>query len=145
MSLEPSIKASIDAFEAELTEEQYADPAYRYRVAFVPIIKQRESAADTAIKFFKADSEEAAAVNEIHLKEVDKVRYPASQIVQRIQDGGFPNFTMGDHTKLWKKLNAKRDGTPFGKVGDYKNSWVWFETWLEQVRTHCEESGDKYR
>lgn len=144
-NLPANIEASIDAFEAELTEEQYADPAYRYRVAFVPIVKQRESAADSAIKFFKADSDEATAVNEIHLKEVDRARFTATQIRDTINETGFPNFTMGDHTKLWKKLNAKRQGTPFGKVGDYQNSWVWFDSWLEQVRTHCEENGDKYR
>lgn len=144
-TLPPNLEASINSFEAGLSPEEYADPAYRYRVAFVPITKQRESAADLAIKFCKAESEGAIAFNEVHLKEVDKTRHTATQIVETIKGTGFPNFTMGDHTKLWKSLNAKRNGTPFGKIGDYKNSWVWFDTWLEQVRSFCEESGDKFR
>ena len=48
---------------------------------FVPIVKQRESAADTAIQFFKAGSDEAEAINAVHLKEVDKTRHTAKQVV----------------------------------------------------------------
>lgn len=144
-SLPSHLQASIDAFEKELSPEEYGDPAYRYRVAFVPITKQRESAADTAIQFFKAGSDEAVAVNEVHLKEVDKTRHTAKQVVDTIKHSGFPKFKMHDHTLLWKTLNAKRDGTPYGKVGDYKSSWVWFDNWIERVREHCEERGDQYK
>ncbi len=143
-SLPANLEASIDAFESELTPEEYADPAYRYRVAFVPITKQRKSAADTAIQFFKLGSEEANAVNEVHLKEVDKARHTASQVVAAINASGYPKFSMTDHTRLWKNLSAKRDGTPYGKQGDYKSSWVWFDNWIERVREHCEENGEQY-
>lgn len=143
--LPANIESSINSFEGDLTEEQYSDPAYRYRVAFVPITKQRESAADVAINFFKAGSQEANAINEIHLKEVDKARHTAMQVVNVVKATGFPNFTMSDHTRLWKGLDARKEGTPFGKQGDYKSSWVWFDNWIDRVRAHCEEAGDKYR
>lgn len=55
-----------------------------------------------------------------------------------------PNFGIGDHTRLWQKLDAKRDGTPYGKQGDYKGSWVWFDNWIDRVREHCAENGDRY-
>jgi hypothetical protein len=80
-NLPANIETSIDSFEQTLTDEEYGDPAYRYRVAFVPIVKQRESAADTAIQFFKAGSDEAEAINAVHLKEVDKTRHTAKQVV----------------------------------------------------------------
>ncbi len=143
-SLPANIEASIDNFEEALTDEEYGDPAYRYRVAFVPIVKQRESAADIAIQFLKADSDEAKAVEAVHLKEVDKTRHTASQVVRLVQEGGFPNFRMRDHIRLWQSLNAKRDGTPYGKNGDYKDSWVWFDNWIDRVREHCAEHGDRY-
>lgn len=142
--LPSNIEASIDNFEGALTEEEYGDPAYRYRVAFVPIIKQRESAADTAIQFFKVGSDEAEAINEIHLKEVDKTRHTAKQVVKLINENGYPNFGIGDHTRLWQKLDAKRNGTPYGKQGDYRGSWVWFDNWIDRVREHCAENGEKY-
>lgn len=143
-NLPANIEASIDNFEEALTEEEYGDPAYRYRVAFVPIVKQRESAADTAIQFFKAGSDEAEAVKAVHLKEVDKTRHTATQVVHLINEGGYPNFGIGDHTRLWQKLDAKREGTPYGKQGDYKGSWVWFDNWIDRVREHCAENGDRY-
>lgn len=144
-SLPANLEASIDAFEDALTPEEYGDPAYRYRVAFVPIIKQRESAADAAIQFFKAESEEASAINEVHLKEVDKARHTATQVIKAIKGSGYPSFNQADHTRLWKTLNARRNGTPYGKPGDYKGSWVWFDNWIERVREHCDENGDQYR
>ncbi|MEO1019505.1 MAG: DUF3644 domain-containing protein [Pseudomonadota bacterium] len=143
-NLPPNVEASIDSFEQALTNEEYGDPAYRYRIAFVPIVKQRESAADTAIQFYKADSDEAAAINAVHLKEVDKIRHTAHQVVRLVQEGGYPNFGIGDHTRLWQNLDAKRDGTPYGKRGDYKGSWVWYDNWIDRVREHCAENGYRY-
>ena len=143
-SLPANLEASINAFENELSPEEYGDPAYRYRVAFVPITKQRESAADAAIKFFKIGSDEEIAVNEVHLKEVDKARHTATQVVAATNANGYPNFNIGDHTRLWQTLNAKREGTPYGRTGDYKSSWVWFDNWIDRVREHCDEMGDKY-
>jgi hypothetical protein len=48
------IETFIEAFEHGLTKEEYADPAYRYRVAFVPIVANRASSADLAIEFVRA-------------------------------------------------------------------------------------------
>lgn len=144
-SLPANLASSIDEFERALTPEEYSDPAYRFRVAYVPIVKQRESASDAAIKFYKIGSEEAKAVEAVHLKEVDRARFTATQVVEATKQNGFSKFGMGDHTALWQKLNAKREGTPYGKQGDYKSSWVWFDNWIDRVREHCEEMGEHYK
>ncbi|NOX84044.1 MAG: DUF3644 domain-containing protein [Alphaproteobacteria bacterium] len=139
------IEASIDSFERALSEEQYKDTAYRYRVAFVPIVKQRASAADTSIEFIRGGSEEAEAVNRVLLKEVERKRYTASEVVRFMRASGYPHFGMGDHTKLWQSLGAKAEGKQFGGVGDYRGHWIWYEPWIDRVRAHCEEQGDRYR
>ena len=141
--LPANIEASIDAFENQLTDDQYADPAYRYRVAFVPIIKQRQSAADVAVEFYAPGSPEAEQAS-VYLREVERRRYTPTQVVARIQDSGFQNFQLINHTRLWQELNAKNPGQGWGTAGDYGN-WVWYDRWLERVRAHCEESGDFYR
>ena len=138
-----NIEASIDEFENGLTEEEYADPAYRYRVAFIPIIKQRRSAADVAIEFFAQDSPEAEQANVI-LREVERTRYTPTQVVARIRESGYPNFRLINHTRLWQALGAKNPNDGWGTEGDYRN-WVWYDRWIERVRAHCEESGDLYR
>lgn len=141
-SLPANIEASIDEFEEALSERQYTDPAYRYRAAFVPVIKARASAADVAIEFYPPGSEMAEQAN-VFLKEVDRPRYTPTQVVEKIQNSGYPQFRLQDHTNLWQSLSAKNPGDGWGTSGDYGN-WVWYERWVDRVRAHCEEQGERY-
>jgi hypothetical protein len=142
--LPPAIASTMDAFHAKLSDEELADPAFSYRVAFVPKVGSKASKADLAIEFLKPDSEEAKAISQVLLKEVDKARYTASQVVELMHNEGFPRFGMGDHTKLWQSLGAKDPPNGFGRQGDYKNTWVWFDSWVARVRAHCQENADRY-
>ncbi|OSQ38540.1 hypothetical protein TMES_10250 [Thalassospira mesophila] len=139
------IEMTIDHFENNLTEDEISDPAYRYNVVFVPVIKQRRSAADSAVEFIKAETqEERARVSQIFLREVDRKRYTATQVVGLMKTAGYPNFSIRNHTELWQKLDAKRSEAGLGNRGDYQGSWVWFESWVRRVRAHCEENAEKY-
>lgn len=69
---------------------------------------------------------------------------PRGEVVEKIQAAGFPRFSMHDHTQLWKKCDAKKDGKGLGCPGDYKGSWVWFDRWVDEVISHCEAEGDRY-
>lgn len=80
----------------------------------------------------------------MHLEEVEKTRHTATQVINIIRESGYPGFGQGDHTRLWKRLDAKRVGTPYGRPGDQKGSWVWFDNWIDRVREHCVENGDRY-
>jgi hypothetical protein len=134
----------MDSFQAGLTEEQLGDLNYAYRALFVPRTANRAGKADIAIEFIKAGSDEAIATNQVFLKETDKRRFTATQIVEAMQAEGFPRFNKAAHTRLWKSLNAKEPTKRFGRQGDYKNTWVWFENWQDRVRTHCQEQSDMY-
>lgn len=85
------IATCIDAFEATLTQEQMDDPAYRMKIAFVPIAAKRPGAADSAIEFVKAGSADAEQVGRIVFKEVNQKRYPPSEIVAKVRAAGFRN------------------------------------------------------
>ncbi len=135
----------IDAFEHGLSREEYADPSYRYRVAFVPIVSNRASSADVAVEFVKVDSDEGREINRVLLKEVNKRRYTATEVWVLMQCEGYPKFNQQAHTALWKKLEAKNPVHGFGCAGDYKNTWVWYDKWIGRVRAHCEEQGERYR
>ena len=137
------VETFIDDFEQGLTKEEYADPAYRYRVAFVPIAGNRASSADVAVEFVKSDSDEGREINRIMFKEVEKSRYTSADICKMMNLEGFPKFNQYAHTKLWQKLDAKNAAHGFGRKGDYEKTWVWFEKWVERVREHCREQGDR--
>ena len=143
-NLPQHVSTFISAFENGLTEEQLADPAYRIRVAFVPITSNRSSTADRAIEFVKPDSEEAQAVSQILLKEVNKKRHIATQVIEKARANGYPRFSMHHHTELWKRLEAKDPAKGYGRKGDYKGTWVWFDSWINRVMEHCKENADRY-
>jgi hypothetical protein len=138
------IEAAIDAFEHGLSDDQIKDPAYRMSYGFIPVAAKKPGAADTAVQIVSPGSEEAAEIEKIILKEVHKVRYPPSKVVEKVQAAGFPNFGMHDHTKLWKSLDARKEGKGYGCIGDYGN-WVWFDRWVDEVLAYCEQEGEKFR
>lgn len=142
--LPPAIASTVDAFHAKLSDEELSDPAFSYRVAFVPKVGSKASKADLAVEFVKPDSDEAEAISQVLLKEIDKTRYTATQIVELMHAEGYPRFGMGDHTKLWQGLEAKDPANGFGRVGDYKNTWIWFDAWVARVRAHCQENAEDY-
>lgn len=142
--LPPTIASTMDAFHAAMSDEELKDPAFSFRVAFVPMIGSKATKSDLAIEFIKAGSEEAEKINSYLLKEIDKARYTATQIVDAMKSEGYPRFNQAHHTALWQELNAKQFEKGFGKPGDYANTWVWFDSWLARVRAHCQENAPKY-
>ncbi len=144
-SLPPHIETLMDEFHRGLTDEQMADPDFAYRVVFVPKLANRKSAADLAVEFVKPGSEEAAEINRVLLKEVEKKRYLGKQIIEIMQAEGFPRFKQGSHTALWHALDAKNPANNFGRDGEYKGMWVWYESWLQRVRAHCQEHAADYQ
>lgn len=143
--LPANIETMLDTFHEHLTEEQIGDLEYAYRVIFVPKTANSAGKADQAIEFVKAGSDEAIEANKVFLKETDKRRFIASGIVKTMKEEGFLSFNISAHTQLWQKLNAKDPAKGYGNKGDYNNSWIWYESWLDRVREHCQENADRYQ
>jgi hypothetical protein len=143
-SLPPHIEAMMTAFHERLSPEELADPQFGYRVAFVPKVANRPGSADVAVEFVKADSDEAAEINRVLLKEVEKPKYRPGQIVQMMRAEGYPRFNMSHHTELWRSLEAQNPEKGFG-VRMLDRTWYWYENWLNRVRAHCEENAARYR
>lgn len=141
--LPPHIETMRATFEDGLTNEQYNDPNYAYRVLFVPKAVNAKTQADNVMEFVPVGSAEADVINKTYLKEVDKARYRPSKIVARMQAEGFPRFKINNHTDLWKALDAKNTGKGYG-VDTESDGWRWYERWVDAVRQHCEENREKY-
>lgn len=144
LGLPRHIEATIDAYEHGLTEEQIKDPAYRISYGFIPVTAKKPGAADTAIQIVSPGSDEAVEIEKIIFKEVNKVRFPPSKVVEKVQAAGYRKFRVHHHTDLWKRLKAKNLGKGYGCIGDYGN-WVWFDSWIEKVIEHCEQAGERFR
>ena len=73
--LPANIQGYIQEFDAGLTDEEFANPHYAYRILFVPKTANRKGQADRVIEFVKSDSPLAETVNKEYavIKETEKV------------------------------------------------------------------------
>ena len=141
--LPPHVEAVRASFEDGLTEEQYNDQNYAYRVLFVPKVVNKKAQADEVVEFVPADSDEAVLLNQVYLKEVDRPRYRPGLVVKRMQDEGFKRFEMSQHTDLWKTLGAKDPAKGYGVEPESDGS-PRYERWVDAVRQHCKENREQY-
>ncbi|MCF8505798.1 MAG: DUF3644 domain-containing protein [Caulobacter sp.] len=125
------IATAMDNFHNALTEEEQADPRFRFRVAFVPKVTGKASKADHSIEFVKPGSPEAEAVEKVLLKEMERPKYLPSQIVARAKAAGHPRFGIYDHTVLAQQLDARVPGKGYGV--SIANTWYWYDSWFEKV------------
>lgn len=56
---------------------------------------------------------------------------------------GYTRFEMAQHTDLWKTNDAKNPRKGYGT--QVSKQWYWYINWLEFVRQHCENAGDRYK
>lgn len=138
------IQTMMSQFFDTLTEDEQKDPRFAYRVAFVQKVG-KPSKNDFAVEFIDSTDERAVRVNAVLVKDVDKARFSASQVVTAVKAAGFPKFTLHQHTQLWKTLSAKDPAKGFGKQGVYASTWEWFQPWIARVQQYCEDQGDKFR
>ena len=138
-----NVETIMDGFEGRLTPEQQADPRYAFRVFMVHKTANREPGADMAVEIVPPGSDVAEKFN-IALKEVEKKKYLPSEIVAQMKAEGWDRFTMDSHTKLWKKLDARKPAKGYGAVAVGK-TWCWYDTWLNRVREECEQHPAKYQ
>jgi hypothetical protein len=143
--LPPNIQKFIEGFDGQLSEQEFNNPRYGYRVLFVAKTANRKGQADQVIEFVKADSELAKDVNVTYtaIKETERPKRLPSQVVRLIQSEGFPGFGMHQHTVLWKQLDAKNTAKGYGTA--VANTWYWYESWVEEVRKHCEQFRERYQ
>lgn len=144
-AMPPHIKAFVEGFEGKLSEGEFNNPRYAYRVLFVAKTANRRGQADEVIEFVKAESPLAVDVNKAYavFRETERPKYLPSGIVKMTWEDGYPRFTMHDHTTLWRGADAKAAAKRFGVR--VEKAWYWYDTWVGFVRKHCEDSAAKYK
>lgn len=118
----------ISEYEKNLSEDLIENLRYSYRVLFVENTAKRENQADRVIHFVRAGSDESNAI-QVAIKETEKPKFLPKYVVKKIQEAGFPKFTINKHTDLWKELNAKDPSKKFGT--DVAGKWYWYQYWID--------------
>ena len=137
------IRSFVVQFESGLSQEEYDDPRFSYRVAFVRKTTGSKTGADSVVQFVSAGSDTAAAINKVFLKETEKIKYKPGTIVKQMKAEGYTKFGMQQHTDLWKRKDARNAKYQFGV--QVEGTWFWYDTWLTEVRNHCQGNAAFYR
>lgn len=118
--------------EDDMSDTDYNDPRYSYRVYVAPRTVNNRSKADQAVVFAPAGSD-----IEMAIREVERPKYTASQIVEKMQKEGHAAFTMygkGGFVPFWKSIDAKKPGKGYGVL--IAGAWYWYETMMVEVRQY---------
>lgn len=142
--LPTNIASYINDFDDSISDTEFNDIKYSYRVLYVPKSVNRKGQADKVIEFIPADSPEAQGLNKeyVLIKEKEKKKYSATEIINTIQKKGFKKFGMYQHTLLWRRLDAKNPNKNFGTT--VVKTWYWYESLMSEVEKYCIENKDKF-
>jgi len=138
--LPQNIDSYINDFDNSVSDDVFNNPQYSYRVLFVQKIANRKGQEDKVIEFIDHNSPEAVGLNKeyVLIKDSEKPKYLPKQVVDKMQAKGFKRFNMDQHTKLWKRLCARKEGKGFGVY--VANNWFWYENWLQEVEHYCKQN-----
>jgi hypothetical protein len=105
----------------------------------------KKGQADRVIEFLPANSPIAEGINKeyVLIKDREKPKYLAGDVVKNIQEKGYREFKMQHHIKLWKSEDAKNPARGFGVMVANK-SWYWYETWITFVENYCQQHKEEY-
>jgi hypothetical protein len=139
------IKKYIEGFDGALAPGVFESAKFAYRVIFVPKTSNHLNQADQVITFVKADSEIGKAANSAYavIRETERPKWLPSQLVAKLNNEGYPEFRISHHADLWKERDAKNVAKGFGV--QIAKTWYWYDTWLAEVRKHCELNAEKYK
>lgn len=139
------VVSAIESFESEIDEKIKSDENYSFKVFFIPRPANNQNTSHRSIEFIKPGSEEAQEAAQFLLKEVEKTKYSAGQVVKIMQEKGFKKFNTYKHSQLWKELDGKNPKHGYGVEGLYRSQWAWYQKWVDRVLAHCEENADTYK
>lgn len=134
-----NIRGYITAFEDSLTPDEIGNVHYAYRVVFTRVDgKRKNSLTDEVITFLPADDPRAKDI-EAHytlIKETEKRKYFAKDIVRIMKEKGYTWFTTGIMTAYWKNELGSRD--QYG-IFITPSQWMWYENWIPVIEKYCEK------
>ena len=100
--LPKNISSYIEDFDKELSDDDFNDSKFSYRVLFVPKTANRKGQADRVIEFVDPKSEIAKGLNKEYwsFKDREKPKYLPSKICKEMQKAGYKKFGQFQHIDL---------------------------------------------
>ncbi len=138
------ITRDIERFEASMTQAEFDDPRFAYRVLFTRRTANHKGQADRAIEFVKSGDPGAETVEPERwvIKDTEKPKFRRDAVIGAAHAAGFTWFGPYQHTQLWRRLDAKDPSRGFGIT--VAGEWFWYQTWIDEVLTQCRDNADSF-
>lgn len=139
-----NIAAYINDFDESVSDDEFNNPQYSYRVLYVPKTANSKGQADKVIEFIPADSPEAKGLNKEYriIRDRERPKHLPNEIVSLMKSKGYTRFNMHHHTLLWKQLDAKNPAKGFGVM--VVTTWYWYDNWLKDVENYCQRHKEEF-
>jgi len=145
-SIPKRVQAYIAEYDGALTHEEYNSERYAYRMLFKKKLVNRPGQADEVVEFIDPDSDLAKQIDKEYWvkKEVERPKFRATDVVARVNEAGFPRFSVySSHVELWKQEDAKHPAKGYGV--EVQGAWYWYQNWIDKCIEFCTAEGEKYR
>jgi hypothetical protein len=139
--LPQNIKSFVVQFETGLSQEDYDDPRFSYRIAIINKLGNNKNTADKVVQMVPAGSDVSNTLNQVILKATERTKFRPGTIVKQMKAEGYTWFTMHTHTELWHEKDAKNPKHQYGV--EVEGAWYWYEAWLQVVQKYCQEKDPK--
>lgn len=140
----PRLTAFIADFDGQLSHDEFNSERFSYRLLFKKRVVGKPNQADRVVEFIDPNSELAKQIDKEYwvVKEAERPKYSAKQVVTIMQKEGYPKFTMHAHTKLWQRLNGKDPAKGYGTQLGVQ--YWWYDRWIDVVREECQQLSEIY-
>jgi hypothetical protein len=130
--------------DGQLTHDEFNSERFSYRLLFKRRAVGKPKQADKVVEFIGPESAGAQQIDKEYwvLKETERKKHGAKEIVLMMHDEGYAKFNMYHHTQLWKSKDAKKPGKGFG--AQLGVQFWWYDRWVDVVRNHCQMNAVKY-
>lgn len=137
------IATYITEYDSNLSNEDFNNPKYSYRVLFVPKSANKKGQADKVIEFIPANSPEAAGINKeyVLIKDREKPKLLPGDVIKQMVKKGFKKFNAHHHTLVWKGNDGRNPAKGYGV--QVAKTWYWYETWLPVVEGYCNQNKEQ--
>jgi hypothetical protein len=118
----PSVVEAVSKIiEDQMTEEEFNDPQYSFRVYVIPKTTNNLRNADQAVTYAPLGS-----AIEMAVKLVERPKFRATKIIDFVRDEGFKEFSMHQFIGMWKS-NSWKDAKKTLAI-EIGGQWFWYKS-----------------
>ena len=132
VGLEKKLEALLDDMDTHVSNEIRSDTKFAFKVIFVEQACNHLVQADQVVNFIRSGTQDAEDIQRVLIREIERPKYKPGQIVAAMQNRGFYDFNLHQHTLLWRKYDAKDPKKGYG-VHMADKQWYFYDKWLTTV------------